>query len=187
MTIRHKLLALGRSVIGMSDGASRYRMSKDNLVPDFGNPSSPAPLVAEEAKPSDVSASAGKAEVRIVEAGHRSSFLRWLNLRSWLRNRREGKLERVASQAVHDVGPCHPGAAFKTGTVGQRRAAQSGILLSQVRVVRNDLSDSGTEILALRRPGQGGSRVVRSSVTPRDAGRGELRQSAEEKPRVPVG
>ncbi len=186
MTIRHKLLALGRSVIGMSDGASRYRMSKDNLVPDFGNPSSPAPLVAEEVKPSDVSASEGKAEVGSMAMGPRRSFWGWFNLRSWLRNRREQRLEKVASQAAQSSGTCNPGLAFKTGTVGQRRAAQSGILLSQVRVVRNDLSDSGTEILALRRPGQGGGRVVRSSATPRGLGSGELKPSVEEKPAVPV-
>ena len=109
MSSQHKLFAVGKSIAGLSGDASRYRMTKNSVLPRFGNLGS------------DDSRTVGR-------------FRRWW--RAFLGWRPWRKSDPAAAAAM-------------SNTVSNRKAGPS---LNDVKVVRNDLSNSGMEVLALRRP-----------------------------------
>lgn len=65
-----KLLATGKSLVGMSDNASRYRMRTQNLLPKFGSPKNPfAQPAAKAAAPVTPATSAARMETASLFAG----------------------------------------------------------------------------------------------------------------------
>ena len=164
-----RLLAAGKSVVGMSDEASPYRLTGQRLLPKFGpvkkNPPGrgqnraviarvvappSAPKAATPPRPAPpVAASAPAAAPR---APWLARTCRWL----------AGGLRRSA-------GKSQPRPAAQRPSPPVRPAVQGELLLEHVKVVRNDLSDSDFELAQLR---------------PRSAPAGEVGMGKRAQPRL---
>ncbi len=140
-----KLLALDRSFIWFSDGSTRYRMRKNNLLPEFGNSSGEAPRAQSE------EGATASVQNPVFEKPRRE--LSFLGFKIQLPFSKPSLVRPEVRSPFPTPKPTLKGAiAFQTEVLENRKSHQANNLLNQVSVVRNDLNDSGVEILSLRRP-----------------------------------
>lgn len=146
-----KLLALDPSFMESGDGSGRYRMTKHNLLPEFGNSGTEIPALQGEEGPA-FPAPPQKAAMKKPARQPRRS-LNLLGFRIQLPFSKPPLLRPEVKTPVPAPKPTFKGGiAFKTESIEQRKSEQANQLLSQVTVVRNDLNDSGVDLLTLRRP-----------------------------------
>lgn len=136
-----RLLAAGRSLIGLRTGESRYRENKQARLPKFISPKNPfapaekssAPTVAvETAKPVIVPAITELEKPATLKAQPAPTSARCSN---WLGGLR-GKLNPFGSR----------GSTAKPAKSVAGAARQGELALERVQVVRNDLSDAECKV-----------------------------------------
>ena len=141
-----RLLAAGKSLVGLSGNASRYRVSKQVLLPKFITPKNPfapveaparksvnEPLLARPvalrpvvAAASDAADKAGRETLETLRASKRAPSAGWFE--TW------GKRLNPRSWRLRSPAP-------------MKSAVRQGELsLAEVRVVRNDLRDTDFEV-----------------------------------------
>lgn len=161
-----RLLASGKSLVGLQDMESRYRMRRRNLLPKFGSSKNPflarteapslplsasgantAPPNAAEMPPAEVTAAALKKKtplpvVSLPDRGAEKIFKPGpttgllARLSPWAR-----KLNPFARRS-------NPGQIAKTSAPGSTlHSVQGELSLDRVKVVRNDLNDADVEIV----------------------------------------
>jgi hypothetical protein len=141
-----RLLATGKSLVGLSSDASRYRVNKQARLPKFISPKNPfasgetpaASVIEQPAAPKPVVA---VASADASEAGKKNSRVpvsaraaEWLG--EWGR-----KLNPLARRSQT------PGPVKSVAPSGSPNARQGELPLDTVRVVRNDLSDTDFEVV----------------------------------------
>lgn len=137
----NKLLAVGRSFVGGKDTPGRFKMTTQNLLPQFGS---------------------GRRQIGTGQAPAGGAAAESHELREAARETRPGSVG-VAVQG----GSVESGAGELSGRgmveFGKAQAAGGGVAVGQgrtgksksieaVRVVRNDLSDSDLEVVTVQRP-----------------------------------
>ena len=141
-----RLLATGKSLVGLSSDASRYRVNKQARLPKFISPKNPFASGETSAAPVPESPAAPKSAVAVARAD--ASEARKTISRAPVSARAAGwlgewgrKLNPLArrSQAPGPVKSAAPG--------GLPNALQGELSLDAVRVVRNDLSDADFEVV----------------------------------------
>ncbi len=137
-----KLLSLDRSFSSFGNGMNRYRMGKDNLLPEFGNGALQKPGDSPALdSPVEVSAPRPKRELYVLGFRIPLPFLKPLLTPFGVRMPSPGAKPSLQG-----------GIALQTEVIANRKSNLATQLLSQVKVVRNDLANSGVEVLPLRRP-----------------------------------
>ena len=160
-----QLLTTGRSLVGLKDVESRYRMTSQNLLPRFGGVKNPfcvtdktvAPEVdarrvterraVSRPEPAAVAGmrlapreSAESPFVAAVREPAAAAKAKGWNVASALRDRWTGKLSGLLSRPG--------GRQVRTAVLPPARVAEQGELsLERIRVVRNDLSDTDLEVV----------------------------------------
>ena len=140
-----RLLATGKSLMGLSGDASRYRVNKQARLPKFISPKNPfasgqtaAPGSEPAAEPKPVvavaRADASEAGKKISRAPRAARATAWLG--EWGR-----KLNPMARSSPL------PGPVKSAAPVALPNAQQGELSLETVRVVRNDLSDTDFEVV----------------------------------------
>jgi len=143
-----RLLTAGRSLVSVRDTESRYRLTTQRLLPQFGSPMSPinpfessAGQVLSSPGTSLPTAKLGEASPKARVWGHaRGSWLRvaglWSACRIWPGVLTLRLTEKPAKQrAIPPLLKC---------------PVQGELSLDRVRVVRNDLSDADLEVMPAR-------------------------------------
>ena len=140
-----RLLASGKSLVGLNGDASRYRVNKQARLPKFISPKNPfasgetpaAPVPEQPAKPKAVvavaHADASEAGKEISRGAVSARAAEWLG--EWGR-----KLNPLARRSQA------PGPVKSAAPSGSPTALQGELSLDSVRVVRNDLSDTDFEV-----------------------------------------
>jgi hypothetical protein len=160
-----KLLSTGKSLVGgATDSSNRYRMGSPGLLPKFGSavkavPSEPkAPMsVSAEGECMKSGVAPEQQSPRPAEPRRRKFSIQEI-VGSWLRRiqwRRGRKLIKPKAREVLQF---------------QKKPVQAELSLDNVRVVRNDLSDSDLEIVPVRAepPAAVATAVVTNKITPGD-------------------
>lgn len=146
-----KLLALDPSFMESGDGTGRYRMTKHNLLPEFGNSGTEIPTVPGAEGPASPTQTQQASMEKSVEKPRRG--LNLLGFRIQLPFSKPALPRPEVKAPLPMLKPTLKGGiAFQTEAIEQRKCEQANQLLNQVTVVRNDLSDSGVDVLTLRRP-----------------------------------
>ena len=143
-----RLLTAGKSLLGVSAAESRYRVTRERLLPQFGSPKNPfmstgrsEPTLA-EARPS-ANRRGSQGESREPAAAREGGALRlraaallsgWKAKIGWL-------LPRPLSKTVKPAIP-----RFTKPPV------QGELSLDKIKVVRNDLSDADLEVVPAKSP-----------------------------------
>lgn len=147
-----QLLAVGKSIIGLSAGRSPYRMREENLLPKFGPakgakakppaPAEAAPSIpknvpkAEEPQTSQSATETKGNEMNAVVAGTETES--------------EPGHTRRSAETAHPFGRWTRLNPFHARFSKQSDAApvQGELLLETVKVMRNDLSDADLEVVS---------------------------------------
>ena len=169
-----RLLTTGKSLVGVNETETRYRLTRQRLLPQFGparNPFSNSgqsdPVQTEVASPGDhrgndpsedkrgvpvlggkpVAAVPGVAEDRTMSAsarGHRVAEALWLRA-SALLDRFKARLSRLPVRAS--------GKAARSAIPRfTKQPVQAELSMDKIKVVRNDLSDADLEVVPGRQP-----------------------------------
>ena len=149
-----RLLAAGRSLVGVQNGSSRYRLDKRTRLPKFGsvkNPFSPEerkPVAPQTAapqldSPKEVDPAATESVVRATPPAANPVPPATARLRRAVRRLREWCVE--ANPLPRLAGPAR--SAIKPMPSFSGAPVQSELSLDEVKVVRNDLSDADLEIV----------------------------------------
>jgi hypothetical protein len=152
-----RLLTTGKSLVGMSDAESRYRVTRERLLPQFGSARNPfistgkAEPASAEARPSANCGGNGAAEggggiqgasgEPAVTRARGALRLKTAALLSGWKAKVGGLLRRPRSKAVKPVIP-----RFTKPPV------QGELSLDKIKVLRNDLSDADLEVVPARAP-----------------------------------
>ena len=162
-----RLLTSGRSLVGLKDSVSRYRMREKSLLPKFGSSGNPfagrsggtspaAPGIVVEGQPgsgqmtpAEVAAAQLKETRRLPVIAPNSEAAKTSRpglagrvvrcLGQWARN--SNPFLRRANQAPSARAAARP---------GHRPPVQAELSLDKIKVVRNDLSDADVEIVSAR-------------------------------------
>lgn len=137
-----RLLAAGRSLIGLRNGESRYRENKQVRLPKFISPKNPFAPAEKISEPTMVAETARPAVVTVIADVEKPTTL--AVQQAPMRTGRSGWLGglRVKLNPFGARGSTTNPA--KAGAVGAPR--QSELALERVQVVRNDLSDADCRI-----------------------------------------
>ena len=129
-----RLLAAGKSLIGLRNGESRYRENKSVRLPKFGAPRNPfasekpvevAPDAGDSRGPIPVQGTPEKLEAaRIQPSGNSARAAVWLG---------------VLTQKLNPFAPRRAAKPCRNGAAGTAR--QGELALERVQVMRNDFSD----------------------------------------------
>jgi hypothetical protein len=147
-----RLLAAGKSLVGMRDTASRYRMNKQGMLPKFVSPknpfatpaeSEPAPKktgAAPQRAPGRTPSAAGPAGATPKSGPRCARSLSLAGVARWLgeRLRKLNPLPQLSKPSP----PVKPAPRQITKTV-----IQDELRLDNVKVIRNDLSDADLEVV----------------------------------------
>jgi hypothetical protein len=172
-----RLLTAGRSLVNIGDTETRYRLTSQRLLPQFGSGKNPF-SGREAATAMPASAAEPSPEPTAVPAnGESPSRAKAL----WLRAaaRMSGWTEKLSGRfARPNVKPTKPAVPQFS-----KPAVQGELSLDQVRVIRNDLSDADLEIVTARKkaapaavagePARGGEGTL-GRVTARLLGAGKM-------------
>ena len=150
-----RLLTTGKSLVGMSDAESRYRVTRERLLPQFGSARNPfistgkAEPASAEARPSANCGGNGAAEggggiqgasgEPAVTRARGALRLKAAALLSGWKAKLGGLLRRPRSKAVKPAIP-----RFTKPPV------QGELSLDKIKVLRNDLSDADLEVVPAR-------------------------------------
>ncbi len=145
-----RLLAAGKSVVGMSDDVSPYRLTQQRLLPRFGPPKKDDPgngqnravIARVEVLPSEPKVAAAPQQAPPASAGAPAAAPRVSNVARagrWL----AGRFQRRSRSAPPKPEP-------QPAKPGVPPPVQGELLLDHVKVVRNDLSDCDFELAQLR-------------------------------------
>ena len=163
-----KLLAAGKSLVGLRNDGSRYRVDKQARLPKFNSPknpfipaeqpvaqTAPAPVFAETVEPRPVVATARAGAVivkqRIFRAPVGARVTVWLG--EW-RKKLNPLLRRKARRSP-----------FRSaGPGGAPPAIQPELSLDRVQVVRNDLSDTDFEVVKSARSQRPGAQMMAATA-----------------------
>ena len=155
-----KLLTSGKSLVGLRDSASRYRMSNQKLLPKFGSGKNPfqrspngelAPAVVESSGvEAQTTLSTEKDRGQDKEKTGGESLLRLgtskcRNLAAALQSRWASQLTALLSR------PAARPAKVAVRVFG-KPPVQGELSLDRIKVVRNDLSDADLEVVAVKSP-----------------------------------
>jgi hypothetical protein len=160
-----RLLATGKSLVGLHDSNSRYRMRSANPLPKFGskkNPFAEKPAVTPRLTPAEIAAANLKktqplpvvktevrgqmpevstnaeSEMRIVKSSFRIRVLEFV---------------RNSNSRISNLNPFKnrkPMAAKRTMSQFSKTPMQTEFSLDHVKVMRNDLSDVDVEVVAVK-------------------------------------
>lgn len=131
-----KLLAAGKSLVGLPDGESRYRADKRARLPKFGSPKNPfasAEKAATASAPA-MSTQPTAAEKQAWRAASEAKAAGWFS--EW------GKKLNPLSHGSKPAGP-----ARSLAPLPAKPSPQGELSLDRVKVLRNDLSDSDLEVV----------------------------------------
>ena len=147
-----QLLAVGKSIVGLSAGRSPYRMRQENLLPKFGpakgaKSKPPAPVEAapsipeiapkaEEPKTSQVAIETKGTEMNAIVAGTETKSEPGNTMRSTEPAYPSGRWARL--------NPFHA----RSSKQSEAAPVQGELLLETVKVMRNDLSDAYLEVVS---------------------------------------
>jgi hypothetical protein len=177
-----RLLAAGKSLVGMRDAETRYRVTGQRLLPHFGTGKNPFssrdkadPVQTESRSPGAYKPNGALKEIRSTpklteerEAAPRSRLEGWTTSAHSNFQKLSGALRRRTAALLME---------WKTKLVGllaKRRSrtakpavprftkppVQGELSLDRIRVVRNDLSDADLEIVPAKRPATPTMRAV---------------------------
>ena len=139
-----RLLTTGRSLVSVRDTESRYRLTTQRLLPQFGPTRNPFGSSARQ-EPSSVgtsrpAAGLGEASPKGEGRGHaRGSWLRVVGLWSACKLKPGALIVRSFEKTATRATPQPP-----------KCPVQGELSLDRVRVVRNDLSDADLEVVPAR-------------------------------------
>jgi hypothetical protein len=140
-----RLLTAGKSLVGVRDAESRYRLSRERLLPQFGSPQNPFIVTGRstwaEARPSandggngiPARGSGGAATPR----AKRALPLKTAVFLTWCKTRISGLLPRPRGKPVKPSIPRFV-----------QQPVQGELSLDKVQVVRNDLRDADLEVVS---------------------------------------
>jgi hypothetical protein len=160
-----RLLTSGRSLVGLKDSVSRYRMREKNPLPKFGSSRNPFLAQSGAGDPAPASAAVGAqpAGVQMTPAELAAARLKETARLPVMTAKPEpeetpatvpaGGLFRRMSGWVRRLNPFLEPAAHRAServmpAPGHRPAFQAELSLENVQVVRNDLSDADVEIVS---------------------------------------
>lgn len=165
------LLAVGRSVIGIRSEPTRYKMTQDNLLPKFapvGRPVSLAPITQPEAVPQVVVAPAREPQVDrvatedlfappapiakpvevVAQAVTHPLETKPVKAKAPAQPVTQRKLESLADARREQARKWFKNPFAGVGKAkSERTLVQTELLLEQVKVVRNDLSEADIEVV----------------------------------------
>jgi hypothetical protein len=160
-----RLLTAGKSLVGVKESEGRYHLSRQSRLPEFNAKRNPfrgtaRPEGKAPAKPADqetaMVAAAPAPEPQAAKAaaetpGKRPAApfgggfaARGSGVASWVRQRLARMFNKPGRAAARSV------AAAKPAPTAAKRPMQTELSLDAVRVVRNDLSDSDLEVVAVK-------------------------------------
>ena len=156
-----RLLTTGRSLVSVRDTESRYRLTTQRLLPQFGPTRNPFGSPARQ-EPSSVGTSRPPAELGEVSPkgegrGHARGFwLRLVGLWSACKVKPGALIVRPFEKTATQASPQLP-----------KRPVQGELSLDRIKVVRNDLTDADLEVVPATRMGPtpavlGGKTVARA-------------------------
>ena len=134
-----RLLAAGKSLAGLKNPAARYRMGNPGALPKFG----PAAAVAAKAKeePASVPPAPARSEPEPAAGGTMAA-----PTGKSVPESQPGALSKIVSRLLPARGRVT--SSRKSGLAKQ--PVQAELTLENIRVVRNDLSDTDLEVVAAR-------------------------------------
>ena len=165
-----RLLTSGKSLVGLQDVESRYRMRRENLLPRFGSSKNPFMARPETAHPPVMAGATAQPQPPLGEpspaekAAARMKQTRRLPMaapagevrKTSLTERSAGVLRRI-TRLARNLNPLswRPGrrpapAQAKPGSNGS--PVQAELSLDRIKVVRNDLYDADVEIVPAKSP-----------------------------------
>ncbi len=152
-----KLLTTGKSLVGLKDAESRYRMTNQRLLPKFGsgkNPfrstegieAMPAETKPEVTEPMPAAVSAAPAPA-VTPAGQNAGLLRLGTAKC-----RDLAAAALQNRWVSQLGSLLPRPARKptptvVGPILGKAPLQGELSLDRIKVMRNDLSDADLEVV----------------------------------------
>jgi hypothetical protein len=178
-----RLLTAGKSLVGIKDSDHRYQMRARHLLPTFGagknpfaapaaaetavaGPSTPAPAPARS--PAETAAAQLK-ETKVLPTTtapalepkpvrpESSVFKSASNLcKSALQSLASGIRKLKRAPRIPRVAPSKPAAGARSG----KSAVQGELSLENIKVVRNDLSDTDVEMVPARSPARSRARAA---------------------------
>lgn len=162
-----RLLRSGKSLVDFRDSGSRYRMREKNLLPKFGSPKNPFIARPEAANPAPASATlaARRAGLALTPAEVAAARLKETMRLPVIASGSEGKRvapSGLAARAVQGIRRFagRVGSIFRRSRSGALERvplpaanpspAQGELSLDNIKVVRNDLSDTDLEVVPAR-------------------------------------
>lgn len=161
MNLKH-LLSLGQTFFGIRSVPSPYRMTKENLLPDFGNIAQPAPSTKPAISASGMMPSEKQA---VLEPFDRTDAVQ-TNLhqstapKAALSQAGGGGSTGDCGEGREPVVSSNPFAARNRKTKATRRLVQEELPIGEIRVVRNDLSEDDLKVVESRRPAANTAKAV---------------------------
>jgi hypothetical protein len=154
-----RLLAAGKSLVGVHDNESRYRMGKQGALPKFGSPKNPfaspaGPTAGNDAAPRPSPEESAAAHLKETQKLPATAPVRGaVKLASLIPPGRP--VRAIASEWAARLSPMRFRAGdklvLKPGPVRLSNAPVQGELsLDKVKVVRNDLTDADLEVVRVR-------------------------------------
>jgi hypothetical protein len=163
-----RLLAAGKSLAGLKNPATRYRMGNQGALPKFG-PTTAA--VVSKAKEEPVSAPPAPAKPESEPAAGMAAATA-----NSLPEPQQGALSKIVSRLLQPRG--RVSSSRKPGLAKQ--PVQTELTLENIRVVRNDLSDTDLEVVAAR-PAAPAPKAASVSATSSTANVAEAQGSSDSK------
>ena len=181
-----RLLAVGKSLVGMRDAETRYRVTGQRLLPQFGagrnpfsntgkaEPAQPGPRSPGDHKPDGV-----PQEIRSnpplsgeQEAAPRSSLEGWAmpqntspqRVSGVLRRRRDALLDEWKTKLAELLAKRRCKAAKPAIPRFTKPPVQGELSLDRIKVVRNDLSDADLEVVPAKPPTAPAMRAVEKAA-----------------------
>ena len=159
-----KLLTTGKSLVGLKDAESRYRMTNQRLLPKFGSAKNPF-SAAETVEPVSTVATPPIEEQQSAPVTHPTTMEPASNgtikesaglLRLGTSKARGLAAAALQTRWVSQLGPLISRPARKTTKAAgvpvpsKPQQVQGELSLDRIKVMRNDLSDADLEIIAAR-------------------------------------
>ena len=139
-----RLLTAGRSLVSVRDDETRYRLTSQRLLPQFGSAKNPftGREAATPAPAADVPQSAEPVAVPATTVAPGPARGLWLEAAAWMSGWTGKLTERFSRPKPKPAKPSIP--QFSKPPV------QAELSLDRIRVVRNDLSDADLEVVPAR-------------------------------------
>jgi hypothetical protein len=166
-----RLLTTGKTLVGIRDAETRYRVTRQRLLPQFGTAKNPfcacnkpgsAKAAAETVEPSQATGAEGKLPASVPQKvlGGASHFRLTHGLRSRVAAIRDGWAGKLTS--LLSTPPRKPARAVFAPPA--KLPVQGELSLERVKVVRNDLSDADLAVVPAKQ--QSAPASVTSALQP---------------------